>query len=188
MENKTNFKRTRFACFSAYFTMSSIFSLPPLLFVTFREMYGISYTLLGSLVLINFVTQLGIDLIFTAFSKYFNIHKILKIMPVITTLGLLTYSLVPTFFPQIAYLGLLMGTVLFSVSAGLSEVLLSPTIAAMPSDNPSRDMSMLHSLYGWGVVTNVIIASVFFLVFGTENWMHLTLILALMPSEFLRWW
>jgi len=27
-----NFKRTKFACYSAYFTMSSIFSLPPLLF------------------------------------------------------------------------------------------------------------------------------------------------------------
>ena len=181
MENKTNFKRTRFACFSAYFTMSSIFSLPPLLFVTFREMYGISYTLLGSLVLINFVTQLGIDLIFTAFSKYFNIHKILKIMPVITTLGLLTYSLVPTFFPQIAYLGLLMGTVLFSVSAGLSEVLLSPTIAAMPSDNPSRDMSMLHSLYAFGVFTVVVVSTLFLKIFGRENWMFLTVFWAVLP-------
>ena len=39
-----NFKRTKFACYAAYFTMSSIFSLPPLLFVIFRETYGISYT------------------------------------------------------------------------------------------------------------------------------------------------
>jgi len=57
-----NFKRTKLACYTAYFTMSTIFSLPPLLFVTFRQMYGISYTLLGSLVLINFFTQLGVDL------------------------------------------------------------------------------------------------------------------------------
>lgn len=44
--------------------MSSIFSLPPLLFVTLREAYGISYTLLGTLVLTNFCTQLIVDLIF----------------------------------------------------------------------------------------------------------------------------
>ena len=181
MGNKTNFKRTRFACFSAYFTMSSIFSLPPLLFVTFREMYNISYTLLGSLVLINFVTQLGIDLIFTAFSKYFNIHKTVKTMPVITTVGLLIYALIPTFFPQFAYLGLLLGTVLFSVSAGLSEVLLSPTIAAMPSDNPSRDMSFLHSLYAFGVFTVVVVSTVFLKILGGENWMFLCIFWALLP-------
>ena len=32
-----SFKRTRLACYSAYFTMSSIFCVPPLLFVTLRE-------------------------------------------------------------------------------------------------------------------------------------------------------
>ena len=140
------FKRTKLACYAAYFTMASIFSLPPLLFVTFRETYGISYTLLGTLVLTNFCTQLIVDLIFTVFSKRFNVHKIVKIMPLMTTVGLLTYALVPTFFPDMAYLGLLLGTVIFSVSAGLSEVLLSPVIAAIPSDNPQRDMSLLHSL------------------------------------------
>ena len=67
-----NFKRTKFACYTAYFTMSSIFSLPPLLFVTFHEMYGVSWTLLGTLVLTNFCTQLLVDLLFTVFSKKFN--------------------------------------------------------------------------------------------------------------------
>ena len=181
MENKLNFKRTRFACFSAYFTMSSIFSLPPLLFMTFREIYNISYSLLGSLVLINFVTQLGIDLIFTAFSKHFNIHKVVKTMPVITTLGLLTYALIPSFFPSAAYLGLVIGTLLFSVSAGLSEVLLSPVIAAMPSDNPGRDMSFLHSLYAFGVFTVVMVSTLFLKFFGNENWMFLCIFWALLP-------
>ena len=55
--------------------MASVFSLPPLLFATFKEMYNISYTLLGTLVFVNFCTQLGVDLVFSFFSKYFNIHK-----------------------------------------------------------------------------------------------------------------
>ena len=63
-----NYKRTRLACYAAYFTMSSVFCLPPLLFITFHEMYGVSYTLLGALVLTNFCTQLLVDLIFTVFS------------------------------------------------------------------------------------------------------------------------
>ena len=144
MTTTPNFKRTKFACYTAYFTMSSVFSLPPLLFVTLREMYEISYTLLGTLVLTNFCTQLAIDLIFTLFSKHFNVGKVVKAMPLITSAGLMIYALVPTFLPEHAYAGLLIGTIVFSASAGLSEVLLSPMIAAIPSENPQRDMSLLH--------------------------------------------
>ena len=176
-----HFQRTKLACYTAYFTMSSIFSLPPILFVTLREMYGISYTLLGTLVLTNFFTQLTIDLIFTLFSKYFNIKKIVRIMPLITSLGLLLYALSPALFPNHVYLGLLLGTVIFSVSAGLSEVLLSPVIAAIPSDNPQRDMSALHSLYAFGVFTVVVISTLFLKLFGAHNWQYLTVFMAALP-------
>lgn len=176
-----NYSKTRISCYYAYLSMASIFSLPPILFVTFREMYGISYTLLGTLVLVNFCTQLSIDLIFTFFTKYFNIHKTVKIMPLLTSVGLLIYAIIPTLFPECAYLGLLLGTVIFSVSAGLSEVLLSPVIAALPSKHPDKDMSMLHSLYAWGVLMVVIISTIFLNIFGRENWMYLTIFLAILP-------
>ena len=180
MSNK-NFKLTKLACYTAYFTMSSIFSLPPLLFATLQDMYDISYTLLGTLVLTNFCTQLTVDIIFTVFSKHFNVKKIVRIMPLITSAGLLVYAVVPTLFSQHAYIGLLIGTVLFSVSAGLSEVLLSPVIAAIPSDNPQKDMSKLHSLYAFGVFTVVVVSTVFLRIFGSENWKYLTIFWALLP-------
>ncbi|MBQ6707329.1 MAG: MFS transporter [Clostridia bacterium] len=180
METK-NFKRTKLACYSAYFTMSSVFSLPPILFAIHQDMYNISYTLLGSLVLVNFITQLIIDLIFTAFPKYFNVKKIVRVMPLITSVGLFIFALVPTYFPQYAYSGLFAGTVLFSVSAGLSEVLLSPVIAAIPSDNPQKDMSLLHSLYAFGVFTVVVVSTLFLRFFGNENWMYLTYFWAVLP-------
>jgi len=179
--DSSKFKRTKLACYAAYFTMSSVFCLPPLLFVTFHEMYGVSWTLLGTLVLTNFCTQLTVDLIFTVFSKKFNIPKVVRIMPLITSLGLLVYALFPMLFPEQAYTGLLIGTVLFSVAAGLSEVLLSPTIAAIPSDNPQRDMSLLHSLYAFGVFTVVVIGTVFLKLLGNQNWMYLTMLFAALP-------
>ncbi len=177
----SSFKGTKIACYAAYFTMSSVFSLPPLLFVTLRQMYNISYTLLGTLVLTNFCTQLAVDLIFTLLSKRFNLRKVIRTMPLITSVGLISYALIPTIFPNYAYAGLLIGTIIFSVSAGLSEVLLSPTIAAIPSDNPQRDMSMLHSLYAFGVFTVVTVSTLFLRLFGNENWMYLTLFLSLLP-------
>lgn len=176
-----NFQRTRYACYYSYLAMASVFALPPLLFVTFRETYGISYTLLGTLVLVNFCTQLLVDLCFSFFPGVFRPHITLKVMPLLTCLGLTIYALVPTFFPQIAYGGLLLGTVIFSIASGLCEVLLSPTVAALPSDNPQKDMSLLHSLYAYGVVGVVVISTLFLKVFGTESWMFLTLFFAALP-------
>lgn len=176
-----NYKRTKYSCYTAYLTMSSVFSLPPILFVTFREMYGISYTLLGTLVLINFLTQLGVDLIFTFFSKHFNIQKTIRIMPTLTSAGLFIYALSPFIMPDNIYTGLVIGTVIFSAASGLSEVLLSPLIAALPSENPDRDMSKLHSLYAYGILMVIIISTVFLKFFGTQNWMYLTFFWAVIP-------
>ena len=179
--DKSNYRRTKFTCYFTYLAMSSVFSLPPLLFATFRELYGISYTLLGTLVLINFCTQLGIDLIFSFFSKYFNIHKTIRLMPLLTAVGLCTYALIPTLFPNYAYVGLVVGTVMFSVAAGLGEVLISPTVAALPSDTPEKDMSILHSLYGYGLVSVVLISTVCLQFIGNEYWMYLTFFWAALP-------
>jgi len=181
MLKEQNFKRTKYSCYFAYISTSSIFGLPPLLFMTFREMYGISYTLLGTLVLVNFLTQMSIDLIFTFFSKHFNIRKTIITMPILTSLGLIIYALIPALFPSSAYLGLIIGTFIFSVSAGLGEVLLSPLIASLPSDNPERDMSALHSLYAYGLLSVILISSLYFMVFGSHNWVYLTLFFAVLP-------
>ena len=176
-----HFKRTRIACFFTYPALAPVFILPPILFYTFRQMYGISYTLLGTLVLTNFCTQLGVDLVFTFFSRYFNLRKTVRAMHLLTVVGLAIYAVVPSLLPKYAYGGLLVGTFLFSVSAGLGEVLLSPTFAALPSKNPDRDMSALHSLYGYGAAAIAVFSTAFLWLLGTENWMYLTLLLALLP-------
>lgn len=178
---KLDYRRTKLICYFTNLAMSSVFSLPPLLFATFRELYGISYTLLGTLVLVNFCTQLGIDLIFSSFSKYFNIHKTIRLMPFVTAAGLCVYALIPMLFPRYAYIGLVVGTFIFSIAAGLGEVLISPTVAALPSDNPERDMSMLHSLYAYGFVGVVVISTIFLQFVGKEYWMYLTFFWAALP-------
>lgn len=176
-----NYKLTKISCFYAYVAMASAFALPPLLFVTFHEMYGISYTLLGTLVLVNFCTQLSIDLIFSFFAKHFNLKITARIMPLITSLGLVVYALAPVLFKGHEFFGLLIGTVIFSVAAGLSEVLISPIVASIPSKTPDRDMSLLHSLYAWGVLSVVCLSTLYFSVFGRENWIYLTLFFAVLP-------
>ncbi len=180
MEKK--YTRVKYACYTANACMSAVIILPPMLFTTFRELYDISYSLLGLLVVVNFCTQLILDLIFSFFSHKFNMEKTVKTIPVFAIIGFALYAILPMFFPDAAYLCLLLGTVIFSASSGLAEVLVSPVIAAIPSDNPDKEMSQLHSVYAWGVVFVVIVSTVFLLVFGRENWHYLVLMFIAVPT------
>lgn len=176
-----NYKLTKTACYFTNVTMSIVSNLSPLLFLTFREMYDLSFTLLGLLVVINFATQLLIDLIFSFFAKHFDIHKTVRLTPLFAFLGLVFYALMPKFLPHLAFLWIIIGTVVFSISAGLGEVLISPVVAAMPSENPEREMSKLHSVYAWGVVFVVIVSTAALHFIGSENWHYLALFWSLIP-------
>ncbi len=178
---KNPYLRTKLACYTANISMSVVGNLSPLLFITFREMYQISYALLGFLVLLNFATQLCVDLIFSFFSHKFNIPKVVKTIPLITTLGLAVYGLWPFFFPNHVYVGLVIGTLIFAAAGGLGEVLISPVIAAIPAKDPDHEMSKLHSVYAWGVVFAVLFSTLFLLIFKAENWQYLALVFMLIP-------
>lgn len=179
MERK--YRRVKFACCAASVSMSVVGNLSPLLFLTFRSLYGISYSLLGLLVLVNYFTQQAVDMVFSFFSHRFNIPKAVKISPILCVAGLLLYAAWPLIFPQAVYPGLVLGTILFSASSGFNEVLLSPVIAAIPAKDPDREMSKFHSVYAWGVVGVVIFSTLFLLAFGNESWQWLAVIFALVP-------
>ncbi len=176
-----NYTFTKYACYLSGVSMAVIVILPALLFETFRQQYGISYTLLGTLVVINFVTQLSMDLLFTFFPRLFNAEKAVKLTPFLTASGFLIYALLPLAMPSRAYLWMAIGTVIFSSSGGLCEVLLSPIIAALPSENPERDMSKLHSCYAWGAVVIVIFGTLFLKAVGNGLWFFLPIVLCVIP-------
>jgi len=174
-------KLLKSACYSASMFMSVVANLPPLLLLTFRNLYGISYSMLGSLILINFLTQLSMDLLFSFFSHKFNIAKTVRFTPVLTCAGLAIYALTPLIFPNAVYVCLLVGTVIFSSSAGLVEVLNSPVLATIPFKDPDREMSKLHSVYAWGCVGVVLFSTLFLQFFGSENWQWLALFMMIIP-------
>lgn len=173
--------RVKLGCYATNVTMAIISNLSPLLFLTFRNLYGISYSLLGLLVLTNFCTQLGVDLLFSFFSHKFNIPATVRLTPTLAILGLLLYAASPLLFPGNVYLGLLIGTILFSSASGLAEVLISPLIAALPAKNPEHEMSKLHSVYAWGSVVTVLFCTLFLRLAGQASWQILALLLCVIP-------
>ena len=178
---KTNYKNVKLGCYATNITMSVVSSLSPVLFATFHNKYNISYSLLGLLIAICFFTQLVVDLIFSFFSHKFNIAKTVKLTPVIASIGFLVYSLSPYLFPNNIYIGLCIGTIIFSLASGLCEVLISPVIAAIPSENPDHEMSKLHSIFAWGVVGIIIFDTLFLKIVGYHNWQYLCMCLIIVP-------
>ncbi len=178
----TNYKHLKLACYATNLSMSVVANLSPILFLTFRSLYGISYSLIGLLVLINFCTQLSMDLLLSFFSHKFNIPKVVRFTPILTFIGLLIFGVWPFLFPGAVYPGLVIGTVIYSASGGFGEVLISPVIASIPAKDPDREMSKLHSVYAWGVVLMVLICTVFIWLFGEKNWQWLIFLLLLIPA------
>jgi fucose permease len=101
-------------------------------------------------------------------------------MPILTLVGLLILGLSPFVFENV-FVGLAIGTVISSASGGLSEVLLSPIVAAIHCDNPDREMSNLHSAYAWGVVPVVIFTTLFIKIFGRSLWHAIPIIFCIVP-------
>ena len=178
MQNR--YQMAKIAAYASNATMAAVCNLSPLLFLVFRDLYDISFSLLGTLVLINFTTQLGIDLVFSFFSHRFNIPLSLKCMAGMAIVGFALFGLAPFLFPHHVYLGLVLGTVIFSAASGFAEVLVSPVIAAIPADDPEAEMSKLHAVYAFSVVGVVLIVTLFFAFFPHTAWPALPFIFTLL--------
>lgn len=70
---------------------------------------------------------------------------------------------------------------IYAIGGGLIEVLISPIVESCPGDQKEKAMSLLHSFYCWGHVGVVLISTIFFRVFGMENWKIMALIWAFLP-------
>ena len=99
---------------------------------------------------------------------------------VFSAAGLICLTILPDLLPN-AFAGLLIAVVIYAVGGGLIEVLISPIVESCPSDNKEKAMSLLHSFYCWGHVAVVLLSTLFFRIWGIENWKLLALIWAIIP-------
>lgn len=178
---KSSVKRLQYACYTANAAMAVVTYLPPVLFLPLRALYGISYTMLGLLIVVNFCTQLAVDLLFSALSDRLPTKWVARGMPWLTVLGMALYAASPLLFPNTVYTGLLIGTGIVSAASGLAEVLVSPLIASLPLEDPDRQMSLLHAVYAWGAVLTVALSALFLFFAGQNRWQILLLLLAAVP-------
>ena len=177
---KQDYQKTMYACFIGYIVQAVINSFVPLLFVTFQNTYQIPLTQITLLITVNFLIQLCIDLLSAIFIDRIGYRKSVLIAHTCAAVGLLLLTVLPEIIPG-HFLGILISVCIYAVGGGLLEVLISPIIEACPTDNKESAMSLLHSFYCWGVTGVVLISTIFFTLFGIQNWKVLTLIWVLLP-------
>lgn len=180
MAENRRYRKTLAACYLGFVTQAIAANFAPLLFLTFQSTYGISLEKIALIPVVFYLTQLLIDLGATKFADKIGYRVCVVISQAVSAGGLVLLAVLPELLP-VPFPGILIAVVLYAVGSGLVEVLVSPIVEACPFENKDGRMSLLHSFYCWGAVGVILGSTLFFAVFGTENWKILTLIWALVP-------
>ncbi len=180
MTKQKNYKKTLIACYLGFVTQAISANFAPLLFLTFKNTYEIGFEKIALIPMVFYLTQLLIDLAATKFVDKIGYRACVVSSQVLSAAGLALMAVLPELLP-VPYIGILISVVIYAVGSGLIEVLVSPIVEACPFENKDGMMSLLHSFYCWGAVGVILLSTLFFTVFGVENWKILTLIWALVP-------
>lgn len=180
MAGQKNYKKTLIACYLGFVTQAISANFTPLLFLTFKNTYGIGFEKIALIPLVFYLTQLLIDFAATKFVDKIGYRTCVVTSQIVSAAGLASMAILPELLP-VPFIGILIAVVLYAIGSGLVEVLVSPIVEACPFENKSGVMSLLHSFYCWGAVGVILGSTFFFTVFGVSNWKILTLIWAVIP-------
>lgn len=173
------FRHTLHACYMGSITLAVVANLAPLLFVVFQKQYAISFTQVGSLVLVNFLTQLVVDGLSIRFVDRIGLRRAILLAHLLVAVGLVALGVLPFCMPP--YAGILFATVIFASGGGLLEVLVSMIVDSIPSEARASTMSLSHSFSSWGQVGVVLISTLLLSVIVDSRWPLLPVVWAILP-------
>lgn len=179
MSIRNNYNHTLRASYLGYITQAIVNNFAPLLFLTFQSTWGVPLDRIALLITVNFGIQLTTDLLSSKFVDRIGYRPCIVAAHVSAAAGLAGLAVFPFVLPP--YLGLLAAIALYSVGGGLIEVLISPIVEACPTKRKKAAMGLLHSFYCWGHAAVILLSTLFFTVFGIENWRILACLWAIVP-------
>lgn len=180
-ENIISYKSTTIACYIGNFIQATVINIAPILFIPLKDEFGLSYTQLGALILINFITQVIVDIACSKPVDRYGFRPFIGVAHILCVLGFILFAVTPNIFKNNVYLGFIISTMIFAGAGGLLELLLSPIVDSIPTDEKATSMSLLHSFYAWGQVTVILVTTIFLYIFGKNNWNIIVMIWAIIP-------
>ncbi|MDE7298186.1 MAG: MFS transporter [Lachnospiraceae bacterium] len=177
---KFTYRHTRNAAYIGYISQAIVNNLAPLLFVSFQREFGLSLDKISLLITINFGVQIAVDLLAAKYIDRIGYRAAALLAHVAVALGLVGLAVLPFVMPPFA--GLAAAAVVYAVGGGLTEVIISPIVEALPGEEKEAAMSLLHSFYCWGQVAVVLLSTLYFKTAGIEHWNYLPLVWAVVPA------
>ncbi len=174
------YNKTLIACYLGFVTQAITANFAPLLFLTFKGIYNVTLEQIALIPFTFYLTQLFVDIAATRYADKIGYRTCVTISQVVSALGLGFMVILPELLP-VPFHGIIISVILYAVGSGLIEVLVSPIVEACPFKNKGGMMSLLHSFYCWGAVAVILGSTVFFSLFGVDNWKILALLWALIP-------
>ena len=174
------YKTTALACYIGYITQAMLLTLPSLLFTVFFNKFGISLSALGLIISVNFCIQICMDIISVFFIDKFGYRPPAVFAHICCFLGMIGLALLPNILSH-KYIAICLPIFLSSVGGGLIEVLASPIIENLPTEKKSASMSFLHSFFCWGQLLTVLLSTLYFYLFGIDNWSILPVFWSIIP-------
>lgn len=179
------YRHTRRGCYFGYLTQGIVNSLAPLLFTVFQDRYAVSFGQLGQLIVLNFGTQLCMDLFAVWFADRIGLRRCAVAAHLLAAAGLAGMGLLPQWMPP--FPALCMAVVCSAMGSGLIEDLVSPILDALPAaetaprGSKAASMALLHSFCCWGQVAVVLGTTLALHAFGSAHWFVLPLLWAAVP-------
>ena len=175
----TNFSLTRKACYISYIVQALCINIAPLFFVIFKRDYGLNVSDIAFLVLFSFIIQLITDVFTIKLINTFGYRKCAVSANFIAFAGLVLLSVLPTVMP--VFPALLISSFMYSIGAGLVEVVINPIIDSFPNENNAMALTVLHSFYCWGQTSVILLSTLLIYLFGENRWFLIPLIWSLIP-------
>ena len=177
---RTKYEHTIYACYIGYITQAVVNNFAPLLFLTFVKDFGLSLGAITLITTLNFSVQLCVDFLSAKVIDKVGYRKSVVAAHAFSGAGILGMAFLPQLLGN-AYVGLLVCGTLYAIGGGIIEVLISPIIESCPTEKKEAAMSLLHSFYCWGQASMILLSTIFFAVFGIENWRILACLWSLIP-------
>ena len=155
-----------------------VINFAPLLFVIFQNTYGISYALIGLLIFINFLTQLAADIFSVTMLKFIGYRGSAVISQLLCTAGFILLGILPDIMNP--YAGICIATIIYSIGAGLIEVVINPIIAGLPPECEGNFV-LTHSFYSWGQLGVVLVTTLLLKAFGSNSWRVISVVWGIIP-------
>ena len=175
-----DYRHTIYACYIGFVTQAVVINFAPLLFVRFGVEFDIPLEKITLLATVNFLVQLITDAVSPLLINRFGYRSQAVLAHVLCGTGLILMTFLPGLFKDPSA-GLIISVVIYSIGAGLIEVINNPLVESCPTGEREAALSLLHSFYCWGQVFTVIVSTLFFFLFGLGRWRILAVLWAAVP-------